>query len=274
MNSVSRYFFCASEGSIYDVTRRGIWHDMPLNHGLDPISSSTVVILKDDGREASATDVKLSKYVRVISNPSAYLESWEGNRLNVFLVEINPRIINRPDILKIQRIRDKRIEFLKNIMVDLSEVLRIVVSSKNVEKKLREVIKEDLCKISIVVEPQLFGLDIQTSSHLDKGVVISQSIAQPAGPVPTSEKLDLIKVCKGDLLLSPMQTHVNTVNCVGIMGKGIALSFKKRYPEMFKDYASKCKKKRGEIRKALPLCSRKWKDHLELSNKRPLERKL
>ena len=34
---------------------------------------------------------------------------------------------------------------------------------------------------------------------------------------------------------SQAQTLVNTVNCVGVMGKGIALEFKKRFPEMHKD---------------------------------------
>lgn len=35
-------------------------------------------------------------------------------------------------------------------------------------------------------------------------------------------------------------TLVNAVNCVGIMGKGIALEFKNRYPLMYKDYMEKC----------------------------------
>lgn len=47
----------------------------------------------------------------------------------------------------------------------------------------------------------------------------------------------------GDLFESKAQTIVNTVNCYGVMGKGIALEFKKRYPEMFKVYAEQCEKK-------------------------------
>jgi O-acetyl-ADP-ribose deacetylase (regulator of RNase III) len=39
---------------------------------------------------------------------------------------------------------------------------------------------------------------------------------------------------------SPAQTLVNTVNTVGVMGKGIALTFKKLYPEMFKEYHKLC----------------------------------
>lgn len=55
---------------------------------------------------------------------------------------------------------------------------------------------------------------------------------------------------KGDLLGSRMQTHVNTVNCVGVMGKGIALSFKKRYPRMFEEYKRRCLK--GEVKPGVP----------------------
>lgn len=59
-----------------------------------------------------------------------------------------------------------------------------------------------------------------------------------------------VKVLVGDLFASEQQTLVNTVNCVGIMGKGIALGFKERYPEMFRDYVQRCK--RGEVRLGEP----------------------
>jgi uncharacterized protein YwgA/O-acetyl-ADP-ribose deacetylase (regulator of RNase III) len=42
---------------------------------------------------------------------------------------------------------------------------------------------------------------------------------------------------------SKAQTLVNTVNCVGIMGKGVALEFKKRFPDMFEDYVRRCEAK-------------------------------
>lgn len=48
---------------------------------------------------------------------------------------------------------------------------------------------------------------------------------------------------KGDLLESNCTFLVNTVNCVGVMGKGIALQFKNKYPKMFEDYKKVCKQK-------------------------------
>ena len=50
----------------------------------------------------------------------------------------------------------------------------------------------------------------------------------------------MITVRIGDIFESGAQTLVNTVNCVGVMGKGIALEFKKRFPEMHDDYVQLC----------------------------------
>ena len=46
----------------------------------------------------------------------------------------------------------------------------------------------------------------------------------------------MFKAQIGDLFESQAQTLVNTVNCVGVMGKGVAEKFKQRFPEMFEDY--------------------------------------
>ncbi len=45
---------------------------------------------------------------------------------------------------------------------------------------------------------------------------------------------------KGNLFDEQVQAYVNTVNCVGIMGKGIALQFKMAYPENYKQYKKEC----------------------------------
>ena len=50
----------------------------------------------------------------------------------------------------------------------------------------------------------------------------------------------MIKYKTGDLFDDDAQYFVNAVNCVGIMGKGIALQFKRRYPEYFKHYQWQC----------------------------------
>src|SRR5882757_898520 len=52
-----------------------------------------------------------------------------------------------------------------------------------------------------------------------------------------------IAIKSGDLLKEETDAIVNTVNCVGIMGKGIALQFKQRWPQNFKAYEAACKRK-------------------------------
>jgi O-acetyl-ADP-ribose deacetylase (regulator of RNase III) len=59
----------------------------------------------------------------------------------------------------------------------------------------------------------------------------------------------MLIVLKGDLFESDTQTIVNTINCVGAMGKGIALEYKKKYPEMYVKYVSLCKNKQISIGK-------------------------
>ena len=51
----------------------------------------------------------------------------------------------------------------------------------------------------------------------------------------------MIEDAKGNLLRADAEALVNTVNCVGYMGKGIALQFKQAYPENFKAYEHACK---------------------------------
>ena len=54
----------------------------------------------------------------------------------------------------------------------------------------------------------------------------------------------------GNIFESKAKTLVNTINCVGIMGKGIALEFKVRYPQMFENYLELCKQ--GKVKPGIP----------------------
>ncbi len=56
----------------------------------------------------------------------------------------------------------------------------------------------------------------------------------------------MMKLTQGNLLAAPTEALVNTVNTVGIMGRGIALQFKQAYPAMFREYERACKA--GEVK--------------------------
>jgi O-acetyl-ADP-ribose deacetylase (regulator of RNase III) len=52
----------------------------------------------------------------------------------------------------------------------------------------------------------------------------------------------MIEFKKGDIFTEDVEALVNAVNCVGIMGRGIALQFKKTWPENFNAYAAACRR--------------------------------
>lgn len=55
----------------------------------------------------------------------------------------------------------------------------------------------------------------------------------------------MIHFSKGDILCDDSEAIVNPVNCVGVMGRGLALQFRKAYPDVFRLYAEACK--RGKV---------------------------
>ena len=56
----------------------------------------------------------------------------------------------------------------------------------------------------------------------------------------------MIRDCQGDLFESGAEALVNPVNCVGVAGRGLALEFKKRWPEVYECYRQDCE--RGWLR--------------------------
>lgn len=65
----------------------------------------------------------------------------------------------------------------------------------------------------------------------------------------------MIEYIKGNILDSNCEALVNTVNCYGKMGKGIALLFKHKFPKMFLDYKRACDENKVKIGKM-----HVWKD--------------
>lgn len=73
----------------------------------------------------------------------------------------------------------------------------------------------------------------------------------------------MINYTKATVFNTPSQAIVNTVNCLGVMGAGLALEFKLRYPKMYEDYYQKCQKKQV---KTGVLCTYNTEDNLLIIN--------
>lgn len=56
-------------------------------------------------------------------------------------------------------------------------------------------------------------------------------------------RIPVLAYLSSSIWASPAQTSVNTDNVVGAMGKGIALEFKRKYPEMYQRYRELCEAK-------------------------------
>ncbi len=78
---------------------------------------------------------------------------------------------------------------------------------------------------------------------------MSESLSGQPPPSTFSMKTPMIKFIKGDIFESECEAIVNTVNCYGKMGKGLALEFKNRYPEMFLVYKRACDEGRVKVGK-------------------------
>lgn len=61
--------------------------------------------------------------------------------------------------------------------------------------------------------------------------------------------VDMYEYRKGDLFESGCEALVNAVNCIGIMGAGLAAAFRKKFPKMNVDYIKFCKE--GKLRPGL-----------------------
>ena len=69
---------------------------------------------------------------------------------------------------------------------------------------------------------------------------------------------------QGNIFNSSARALVNTVNCVGAMGKGIALEFRRRYPNMFAAYAEACQ--RNELKPGVVYYSHADTEDLQILN--------
>jgi O-acetyl-ADP-ribose deacetylase (regulator of RNase III) len=74
----------------------------------------------------------------------------------------------------------------------------------------------------------------------------AKNVARVKTKVITVASPSRIRFTTSNMFNIPAEIRINTVNCVGVMGAGIALQFKKLYPRMFEEYRRKCVA--GEIR--------------------------
>jgi len=121
-----------------------------------------------------------------------------------------------------------------------SDIISIYVASAEVKDKLQQQLSD--CE-PIIAQPDMFFLSALRNS------------------IPSN-----ISIFEGDMFFSNMQTLTISVNCVGIMGKGLASRAKYQFPDVYVYYQDLCRSRRLKL--GLPcLISVKnpWNIHLHMT---------
>lgn len=171
-------------------------------------------------------------------------------------LENNSAIIQRQAYLIAMEIPESASAISLIHEVDLSWLSKIYVSSLAGEKAINNLCRawcksnqhqneDNRCCLPIEIKDEWFD-----SQAVSTAVTFSLSEQPAFFGVPSSSSMTIKTPCyikDGDVLQSKMHVLVNTVNCVGAMGKGIALAFKTKYPEMFEDYKKRCEQRKVKL---------------------------
>ena len=172
--------------------------------------------------------------LQLFETPQAAGENSSAIKKNTFILEYE--LAEDSSQYVIQHLPDKEITFVSTEKVDKT-ALKFIYVLNHTAQKLANNLLNSKSPVEIKIEPNFY---------------LSLNLIAPheplVGEVVTPNQL-VTYIKTGDLLASKMQTLVNTVNCVGVMGKGIALSFKQRFPDMFADYQNRCARKEVKLGK-------------------------
>lgn len=171
------------------------------------------------------------------------------NRKDVFIADGNAAVRKKTTIYRMSEASDLLAEIAKQVdiawwnsddgskrkimaeclvpkMVKPSEIQSIYVANPKAKRKVEDLIAADYPSLPIVQQSDKFFED--------------------EGRIRITPNLFLVK---GDMFFSRMQTLTISVNCVGIMGKGLASTARDRFPDVYVRYQSLCKKKQLQLGK-------------------------
>jgi O-acetyl-ADP-ribose deacetylase (regulator of RNase III) len=150
-------------------------------------------------------------------NESAIIPVSEAKSfLSQIRKEIDKDWWNRDDGSK----RKMMAECLVPDLIPSSYIQGIYVATNKAKTKAESKIAEVEGNLQVVVEPERFFLPNSVASVTKR-----------------------LSVARGDMFFSKMQTLTISVNCVGVMGKGLASAAKYRFPDVYVKYEDMCKKK-------------------------------
>lgn len=182
-----------------------------------------------------------SKEIMLFDNPQQSILTTSTNLRQTFVLEMQiPPATITSLITELHNSQNTTSAVVIAKQLNPQWVQKIFVYSKASENLISKLFNDE-CPIDIQIMPELFT---QEPIKVKEEKFNSNIVQKPIVLLP------ITYLRQGDILGSKAQTLVNTVNCVGVMGKGIALEFKRRFPNMFTDYKQRCQ--RGEVKLGIP----------------------
>lgn len=193
-------------------------------------------------------------------NPMLYRVNCERSVRDIAILGINKDILNCPDVL----VTTGNAACAESEIVPVSKkvVSKIAKGTDRVwwhqfDGSKRKIMAE--CLVPDLVHPQYIkSIYVATYDSRDKvirdlpvphGISV---IYEPRTFFQPSKRIDLtsrLSVVEGDMFFSRMQTLTASVNCVGIMGKGVASRAKYQFPDVYVYYQDACRKRKLKMGK-------------------------
>ena len=245
-------YFIANCNSIYAALSDGICCGHRCNREIFPITSDSILQVDEEGNEHSAIAIHIDHYVQLFSTCADYLQDWQGSFHELYIIELDAdKILNQPSVLRIRPLTEElaAVQCMVKSVVDVAYILKVHAFSGFSKKKLTMAFQGRL-RFAVHITPSLFTRNLSSfESQTEKNFkILVEADLSSSQIAPTTCTV----VQKGNIFNSKMQAIVNTVNCVGVMGAGLALAFKKKYPAMFEEYREKCARK--EVQLGRPYC--------------------
>lgn len=182
-----------------------------------------------------------------------------AHKNDIVILGVRLDILNRPDI------------FIStgNAAHSLSVILPAQEGRKVISRIKRDIDKEYWteengskrkmmaeCLVPDVIPPEFIqGIYVASYDTVDKMKAVLQQTNLPVIPEPRMffqpfRKIDLtpyLSIVEGDMFFSGMQTLTVSVNCVGIMGKGLASRAKYQFPDVYVFYQDLCRKRQLQM---------------------------
>jgi hypothetical protein len=260
--SITQLFFITHVDNLPSVISEGILsHDMILASGVEPTQISDPGIVERRKEKQTPEGKSLWAYANLYFQPKnamLFRVTHNGSVNDVAVLSVRREILAQPNVF----ISDG------NAANDSSTINAVSPSQLEVIAKQIETIwwaavdgkRKSMaeCLVPNRVPPEYLE-SVYVANH-EVAEKVRQIIApatlpiipQPAmffQPTKTVELSDKLQVLEGDMFFSRMQTLTVSVNCVGVMGKGLASRAKYLFPDVYVYYDDLCRRRRIKLGK-------------------------